>query len=240
MTDTDIVRTWESGEGKSPAERALALLGGGYPERPAAELRKLPIGERDALLLSLREKLLGSKLRGYVECPRCAERLVFTLQSSSLRLPAPGAGGPRELRHGDWVVSYRLPDSEDLIAAGRRGEVASARAELLGRCVLSLSRDAAPVPARQLPPELEAALVAAMAEDDAQADLWLTMCCAACENSWQARFDIGVFLWTEFAAQARGLLDEVAVLARAFGWAEADILRMSAARRQQYVQRALS
>jgi hypothetical protein len=49
-------------------------------------------------------------------------------------------------------------------------------------------------------------------------------------------FDIGAFLWEEIAAQARRLLREVHTLARAYGWREADILVMSAARRQAYLE----
>jgi hypothetical protein len=40
--------------------------------------------------------------------------------------------------------------------------------------------------------------------------------------------------------RARRFLDEVHVLARAYGWAEAEILRLSEARRSAYLQRVLA
>jgi hypothetical protein len=48
-------------------------------------------------------------------------------------------------------------------------------------------------------------------------------------------FDIVSFFWTELSAQAKRLLREVHTLARGYGWREADILAMSARRRQLYL-----
>ncbi len=237
MTDSDIVRAWESGEGRGPAEQALALLTCGYPELSHAEMAELPIGERDALLLRLREQLLGSALRGYVECPICAEKLVFNLQCSQLRVGTPAPSGPLEFRCRDFVVRYRLPDNNDLVAAAEQLEVAAAKQELLARCLLSATRGAERVPVHALPVEVIAALSAEMAEQDPQGDLGLALRCAACTHSWEARFDISVFLWSEFGALSRRVFDEVAALSRAFGWSESEILAMSATRRRQYIQR---
>jgi len=49
-------------------------------------------------------------------------------------------------------------------------------------------------------------------------------------------FDIVSFFWSEICVQAKRLLREVHILARAYGWREADILSMSAARRQLYLE----
>jgi hypothetical protein len=51
-------------------------------------------------------------------------------------------------------------------------------------------------------------------------------------------FEIGTFLWTELAAQAKRLLREIAALARVFGWSEAEVLSLSATRRQIYLELA--
>ena len=60
--------------------------------------------------------------------------------------------------------------------------------------------------------------------------------CLNCGHQWQPLFDIVSFFWTEIAAQARRLLREVHTLARYYGWREADILAMSAIRRQFYLE----
>jgi hypothetical protein len=60
--------------------------------------------------------------------------------------------------------------------------------------------------------------------------------CPLCSHSWQALFDIASFFWTEISAHARRLLREVDALARAYGWSEAEILGLSASRRQAYLE----
>jgi len=49
-----------------------------------------------------------------------------------------------------------------------------------------------------------------------------------------------LFLWTEITSQARRLLHEVHLLATTYGWHEADILAMSAIRRQYYLEMVAS
>jgi len=49
-------------------------------------------------------------------------------------------------------------------------------------------------------------------------------------------FDIASFFWAEICVQAKRLLREVHTLARAYGWREMDILSMSPARRQFYLE----
>jgi hypothetical protein len=56
----------------------------------------------------------------------------------------------------------------------------------------------------------------------------------------QTLFDIGRYLWEELRAQAVRLLHEVHTLARFYGWREADILALSAARRHAYLELAAS
>jgi hypothetical protein len=221
---SDILYAWESGEGRPSVEKALALLQYGFPECSLEELAALPIGQRDTLLLQLREQTFGRMLRGYIECPRCGERLSFSAQISDLCVSAPNHSGPLVLRYGDWVVHFRLPDSHDLVAAAWCGEVAAARLEILARCLLSAQKSGAELAAADLPDEVGAALAAAMSEQDPQAEVLLSMNCAACQHVWRAAFEIVTFFWAEFAAQARTILDEVALLARAFGWREADKL----------------
>jgi hypothetical protein len=69
---------------------------------------------------------------------------------------------------------------------------------------------------------------------DAEAPL--DFICPSCGHQWRAFFDIAAFFWAEIAAQARRLLREVHILASAYGWREADILAMSARRRQAYLE----
>jgi hypothetical protein len=75
-----------------------------------------------------------------------------------------------------------------------------------------------------------------MAASDPVAEVLLDLRCPLCAHSWQALFDIASFLWMEISAHARRLLREVDALARAYGWGEAEILGLSATRRQAYLE----
>jgi hypothetical protein len=71
-------------------------------------------------------------------------------------------------------------------------------------------------------------------------DVSIDLTCPACTHTWNAPFDIAAFLWDEIEVRARQLLDDVHVLAARYGWTEAEILRLSDARRSAYIERALA
>ena len=71
---------------------------------------------------------------------------------------------------------------------------------------------------------------------DPQANVQLPLDCVDCGHRWLSSLDIVSFLWKEIDHFATTLLREVAALALAFGWREADILAMSDQRRQLYLQ----
>ncbi len=86
-----------------------------------------------------------------------------------------------------------------------------------------------------LPAEVAEAVAQRMAEADPQADPQLAMHCPSCGHAWSAGLDIAAYLWAEVDAWARRTLREVHALASAYGWSEGEILALSAARRQAYL-----
>jgi len=218
----------------------LILLAAACPELTREELATLSVGQRDARLLTLRELTSGPRLNGFVECPRCAERLEFDVAVADLRVAAEPdtEEEARELVVEGLSLRFRLPDSRDLAAVLDCRDTAAARDLLVRRCVLQASRDGAPVAVGELSAEATTRLARRMAECDPQAEVLLDLRCPTCEHAWQALFDIVAFFWAEIATQAKRLLREVHTLARAYGWREADILGMSARRRQFYLEMA--
>jgi hypothetical protein len=184
---------------------------GQRPSRRALALApddaSLPIGRRDASLLELRVALFGSDFTGVTSCPACGEEIELAFDADEVR---------REPPFDD--PSLRLPTTEDLIAIEHMTDLASARAMLLERCGAS-EED-----------------VARMAEADPQADVQIDADCPACEHRWREPFDIASYLWTEIAVLARRLLLEVHELASAYGWSEHEILELSSARRNAYLE----
>jgi hypothetical protein len=59
--------------------------------------------------------------------------------------------------------------------------------------------------------------------------------CPVCSDEWNAAFDIESFFWIEINAWAARILGEVHILASAYGWSEQEILRVSAWRRECYL-----
>src|SRR5262249_26779625 len=131
------------------------------------------------------------------------------------------------LTAAEHEIHFRLPDSFDLLAIPAGVDLDDARRHLLQRCVVSAVRHGESVAAAELPAETVVGVAARMAEADPQADVQLELQCPACGGAWRAAFDIVGFFWTEIDAWARRTLNEVHVLARAYGWREADILALS-------------
>ena len=240
LSAQDVLRIWERGQAQRRPDRAITLLAAALPEMPPEVLADLPLGRRDGLLLRIREQLFGPALAAYVECPQCRARLEFTLGGAWLH----GADQPPPSPEGLclWAegcdLRFRLPTSRDLSAVIACADVQEGRALLRRRCVLEASRDGVPVPVESLPESATAELAGRMEACDPQAEMLLDLACPACGRGWQASLDIAGFVWVELAALARRLLGEVHALARAYGWPEADILAMSAVRRQRYLEMA--
>ena len=228
-----------------PVQQALSMLGLAFPQVPAANLARLPIGQRDACLLRLRELTFGSRLKGLADCPACHERLEMDFDAGDLYDPSalPVDGGTVEparsessFRVDAYELTFRLPTSADLTALAAYTGAAPARAALLNACLVSVRRDGESVDGGSLPAEVLNALEEKMAAADPSANLTLALNCPACGHTWQIIFDIVSYLWSEVNAWSARLLREVHILAAAYGWREADILALSAWRRQCYLE----
>jgi hypothetical protein len=231
LLPSDLLQIWEAGQQQSSVQRALWLLAAACPDLSPDLLAQFSLGQRDACLLTLREQMFGSQLMSVTCCPHCGDRLELTLNTADLRAPteetAPPA--PLTLTVDDRPVQVRLPNSLDLLAITSCAP-AEAQAQLLQRCILDIQ------PAAELSAAAVAAIAAAMAAADPQADVQLAMQCPVCAHEWQVAFDIVSFFWSEINAWAQRRLQEVHTLAIAYGWHEADILRMHPHRRQFYLE----
>jgi hypothetical protein len=235
-TPSELLTTWERGAKRTPAERGVELLALASPGTQADELAALPVGERDRRLLDLRAVLFGRELDGLDTCPECEEPVSFSVRVEALRSePAPAAGG-LSLEADGFELRFRLPTAADLSAISREPDSAVARTRLLEFCVLGATRGGADVTVEGLPEAVTEALASSMAEADPQGDVELALDCPACGHSWRACFDVASFLWAEVDAWSRRTLDDVHVLASAYGWSEREILALGP-RRQHYLER---
>jgi hypothetical protein len=233
----ELLEVWERGLAQAPVVRALSLLAAACPELTFDQVATLSIGQRDARLLALRETLFGPELESVVDCPGCNERLELSLNTAEL-----WAGSESEQQAGEVSLSVaghglrlRLPNSQDVLFAGSLDDPAERRDQLLKCCLLSAECNEVPVGADHLSAEVMEAAAQKLADADPLADIRMNILCPACGHAWRAAFDIVEFLWTEVEAWAVRMLNEVHMLASAYGWCERDILALSPTRRQFYL-----
>lgn len=237
LSADQILEVWELGQAQHPLDRALTLLGFALPDQSREDLSKLSIGQRDALLLMLRQQTLGEAMESCATCPSCDESLEFTLKATELRLVEPSLAPPPayNLTIADYALTVTLPNSRDLAAVVGCADLATAQAKLAQRCIQQVSCEGVAIAPNILPDSVLQQISQEMAERDPQAELLLDLTCPVCQSDWQVLFDIVSFFWTELSVQAKRLLREVHALARSYGWREADILAMSSMRRQFYL-----
>jgi hypothetical protein len=237
LSAASLLDAWECAVGEQPLRRVLLLLAAAHPARSAEELARLPVGRRDALLLDLREAAFGSRLDCTVACPACGALLEFSCAVSDLRSGDAGdPATPLRVHRDGYQADFRLPTTHDLLAVEPHPERAAAARSLLARCLDVARRDGAIVPAESLPDDLVEEIERRMASADPQADTRVELSCPGCGHRWVAAFDIVSFLWSEVSAWATRTLGEVHGLARAYGWTEGEILRLSARRRRLYLE----
>jgi hypothetical protein len=241
LTAQEIIQVWERGEDAHPLDRALLILSHALPGAKWDSLARLTLGQRNTRLYALRRRTFGPTLRAFVECPVCSCRLEFTADVSDFcesEQETHDAGREQLLRVGEFALRFRPLDSHDMVAAARRGELTAARDELIRRCLLEARQGVTTLQPSELPGEVIAALAERASVCDPCAETLLGLACDACGHEWVPLLDIASFFWCEIAAEAKRLLLAVHTLASAYGWREADILSMSAARRQMYLDMA--
>jgi hypothetical protein len=245
LTARKLLTVWEQGRPLSPLRQALLLLQAACPEASYEQLARLPVGQRDARLLTLRDAMFGPALVSRADCPACADPLELVLNSGDIRVgseehPDGGPGdradlGVFSLSQSGYEVTIRLPNSLDLVSLEGGGTGVSPR-DLLERCVLTASRAGVAIPVGQLPDDVLDAAAERMAQADPQADVQVELNCPSCGHRWQVVLDIVDYFWCEIETWAIRMLREVHLLASAYGWREADILSMSSLRRQTYLE----
>ena len=216
MAASDILAAWESGAARRPLDRALTVLwiaGAANDAHPA----DLPLAERDRRLLTVRADTFGRMLPVLATCPECGAELEMELDSRRLADALRSTGddaAPRPLTSRDLAAIAELAP-EDL-AAALRMRVADdgtdvADAEVLDRRI----------------------------EDGARAtELSTQTTCAACSAEWTETLDVLAHIWADVETTALALLGEVAEIATAYGWSEAEILSLSPERRSAYLSLA--
>lgn len=221
-----LLFAWEQGRTRHAVDRALLLRALSAPGADPAALADEPLGRCNAALLELRVATFGRLLCARLDCPRCTAPLELELDAGALLDARPDPVDSVEVEG----LRFRPPCNRDLADIAGAADAGTAAGHLLALCALGEppDRDLAPLIA-----EVESALEQA----DPWSDLTLAVCCDACGRQWTEALDVPALLWDEVEHRARALLDEVHLLAQAYGWSEDTILGLSDQRRAAYLQR---
>jgi hypothetical protein len=235
----NLIDAWDRGARASNAERALVLLATVWPEQ-AEQLAMMPLGWINAQLLELRHSLIGPMLECLSDCSQCGTSVECEVAIEQLTAIAAGkAPEASELRslqleHDGYTIEFRLPTCGDLLAI--RGDPKAAAPEFVQRLIGRVARHGDAIAPVDMPTELHMALEHAVIENDPLAHVELGLQCPGCGHRWMEALDVIDFVWRELSLFAQRLLLDVAQLAYAFGWREADILAMSDHRRRCYLE----
>jgi hypothetical protein len=224
----------ELGDRLSAAQRVTALLGRcvvrlGPLRSPGADIvRRLRVGDREALLLHVRRLTFGDTMPCVLACPECGERLDLDLDVGEL-LVEPSA---EEREWLERTVSgqrfrFRLPTGADQEAAAALAldDPDAAARQVVEACVEG-----------QVDAALAAAFSRLVAELDPQAEIVLDLRCPACDAEFRSTFDAADYLFRELTARSRDLFAVVHLLALHYHWSEREILSLTADRRRLYLE----
>lgn len=237
LSSSELLNIWENGLHETLLQRALMLLAAFCTKETLEDLARLPIGRRDALLLSLREQTFGPVFSGLATCPGCGQQLETSFRSDEIRaIASPEPDQDLSVSINDYVVHFRLPNTLDLMAICDLLDLGATAQALLRRCLFEASYKGEETSINALPEMLLDEVLKRMNESDPQADVQLNLSCPECGHKWQTAFDILSFLWKEIDVWALRTLHDVHVLASAYGWSETEILTMSYRRRQIYLE----
>jgi hypothetical protein len=207
----------------------VLLLAAAHPDKPWDSLADVPVGERDAKILDLRSASFGRVARAVLNCPNCSERLEFTFDSRTFLLADSSYPVSPTVEVDGW--KFRIPSSRDVARIAHEHDVDRGARALLKLCWVSNGVEGQP----EWSDELLETVEARMGELDPQGDLNLDFNCEQCGHGWQTEFDITGFFWDEIEVCAKRLLEEVHVLAGAYGWSEHEVLALSDVRRSAYI-----
>jgi hypothetical protein len=216
-----------------PVAVALALLARvARPLEGTADWAALTVTDFELLVAALRVQALGPRLQCGFLCPHrgCGERVELGFAMAEYLAPVrptrPRGVVPVEGRPG-WFdldgACFRLPSAVDQVAALSGGGIRL----LVQRC-LEPSDLAGPARAR---------VERAMAVMAPQVSRPVGGHCPACGAAVEAALHLPALVITELRHAAAWVLEEVHLIAGAYGWSETAILALPAPRRQDYARR---
>lgn len=232
LTAESALGVWERGRSLPMLERGLLLLALSRPELDSSSLLDASIGDRDGELLLARLRWFGGSASGVVECERCSNRTEMDLTLADL-LTERRDDASSDFEHAGRTWRLRSPTTA-LLQQARRVHPSERRRALAQACLVA--EDGGRPDVDSIDEDCCRRVAADLERLDPQADVRFAVECSHCGFAWTAAFDVVRFLWEDLEQFALRLLADVHLLARAYGWSEGEIMRLSPSRRGLYLR----
>lgn len=195
--------------------------------------RDLLVGDRDYLVLKLRELTLGANVWVTLRCPLDGCGKPMDLKLDLRELPIESRPVTSRFFAFEPEVEFRLPTGADqeAVAAQFWSDPELARTTLLRRC---LSTRGASV--ESLAPNLASSIEARMQTLAPSLDVELEAVCPECAGTFTSELDLVPWLLSELRDAWRKLEQEVHLIAWHYHWSEREILSLSCQRRRRYIK----
>ncbi|MGA8575378.1 MAG: hypothetical protein WB609_06765 [Candidatus Cybelea sp.] len=224
LSEADFLALSEHGCTLHPLDIGLLAIHTASPEARSESIADWPLGRRNRALLELLSLAFGPTLRCWVACPRCQEMLEFEVAAEALATTPLVEDNPTVV--GARV--FRLPTSRDVANIAGAEDADKAALQLAERCLVSGES--------RLSYEDLDAIGERMAGADPLAETIFHFDCPECGAVFDESLDLPEFVWAEVRGRANQLLRDVHTLASAYGWSEHEILALTPARRESYVE----
>ncbi len=228
------------------------------PFSPVTEdlARALLVGDRQYLLLKLREITFGQRVQASIPCPwpDCGKRMDIDFQTSDVPVKkaevdsliyemalSPEAVEPHdEGAANQRSVRFRLPNGGDqeMLAPWFAQNEAETLTLLLSRCLVSLGDEQ--TPSREtihaLSPMARMEIEQQMAILMPGIELTMDAQCPECGREFIVPFELQDFFFGEFQTSPDMLRREVHYLAFHYHWSESEIMNMTRDKRRGYIE----
>ncbi len=205
-----------------PAEAVDGLLCACFGET-SETVRRWSVARRLDALVAVRQADGRAAEPVTLRCAVCHSPFEIEIDLQACRLPL--SDGSVAFEIGGRMLQARLPTGAEQIRWQREHTPARAVAASLLEC------------AQEPDDETLAALNRALAASDPLRGLPLQPTCPECGAAGEQALDLEAHLVSCFAQQQRAWLGDIATLAEAYHWSEAEIAAMPAWRRAFYLQR---
>lgn len=217
--------------------------------------RELLVGDRQYLLIKLRQLTFGDHVDATVRCPwpDCGEAVDIDFKISEVPIKENGASTPLHnmelspeaaatsgLGSDELRARFRLPNGRDqeMLAPLLARNEAEALTQLLCRCICSIGAEehASPEQVRKLSSAARLEIERQMEQAAPGVDLTLEAKCPQCGRAFPVPFDAQDFLFGEARHGQDLLYREIHYLAYHYNWSERDILDMTREKRHRYLE----